>query len=31
MVMKPMYVVKDGVAVVSLDNPPVNSLSAVQR
>ncbi|MEX3937543.1 3-hydroxyacyl-CoA dehydrogenase NAD-binding domain-containing protein [Paraburkholderia phymatum] len=29
--MESAYVVKDGVAVVSFDNPPVNSLSAVQR
>jgi 3-hydroxyacyl-CoA dehydrogenase len=29
--MESAYVVKDGVAVVSFDNPPVNSLSAAQR
>jgi len=29
--MESAYVVRDGVAVVSFDNPPVNSLSATQR
>lgn len=29
--MESAYVVKDGVAVVTFDNPPVNSLSAAQR
>jgi 3-hydroxyacyl-CoA dehydrogenase len=29
--MESSYVVQDGIAVVSFDNPPVNSLSAVQR
>jgi 3-hydroxyacyl-CoA dehydrogenase len=31
MVMESTYEVKDGIAVVSFDNPPVNSLSAAQR
>ncbi|SOE87836.1 3-hydroxyacyl-CoA dehydrogenase [Burkholderia sp. YR290] len=31
MVMESAYVVNDGVAVVSFDNPPVNSLCASQR
>jgi 3-hydroxyacyl-CoA dehydrogenase len=31
MVMESAYVVNDGVAVVLIDNPPVNSLSAPQR
>jgi 3-hydroxyacyl-CoA dehydrogenase len=31
MVMESAYVVNDAIAVVSFDNPPVNSLSAVQR
>jgi 3-hydroxyacyl-CoA dehydrogenase len=31
MVTESAYVVKDGVAVVSFDNPPVNALSAAQR
>jgi 3-hydroxyacyl-CoA dehydrogenase len=31
MSMESAYVVKDGIAVVSFDNPPVNSLSAAQR
>jgi hypothetical protein len=29
--MESAYVVRDGVAIVSFDNPPVNSLSAAQR